>query len=644
MSTQVLPPAVRPRTKASKLSVQRSRSRLTILCCLLLTLMTAGLYSRVAGYSFLLVWDDISVIVENPHVNHGLTWDAVSWAFTTISCPTDSYWHPFSVILNAANFSLFGTNAGGHHVTNLLFHVLNVLILFLLLARVTGKHWRSFLVAALFAVHPLNVESVTWISELKNVSCTFFFLLTLAAYGWYSQRPNLKRYLLVFFFCTAAMLSKPMAVTLPAALLLMDFWPLERIALTRETRKARATNAVFPVQRAPLSRLVLEKLPLFALAAALGIITLIAKRQYMAMESYRIESLSFLVRLESAFHTYSVYLWKTFYPMWLSPNMHLPTELPSWQAGLDILVLAGVSAFVWRNRFSRRPFIVGWLWYLVNLLPTNGMIGQPGGLYADRYAYVSLIGIFVVTVWSVCEWADERKLNSKLGTGAVVVIIALSLLTWRQVGYWRDSVTLWSHAATIAPHDPNIPYILGYSLVQIGHFEEALRQLARADKLRPDSYDRRFWLAFTLMKLGRFDESLPYLTSATKLHPDSYTLNHMLGYSLAQLQKFDESLPYLSEAVKQRPDNQDVADRFWLGYTLVRLGRFDEALPHLAEAAKRQPDFYGGRFWLGYTLTKLWRFDEALCEYEAALPLAKTPDDLAMLRSVMDVARNHRVR
>ncbi len=500
-----------------------SRRKNTVISCLLLAVSTLAIYGQVSHHSFI-NFDDQYYVTRNAHVQAGLSWQTFTWALTATDADN---WHPLTWLSHALDCQLYGSNPGGHHLTNLLFHVLNVVILFLLLLWATGAMGRSLVVAALFAVHPLNVESVAWVAERKNVLSTLFFLLALGAYGWYARSPSRKRYVVLAGLFVLGLAAKPMVITLPFVLLLLDFWPLQRIqrwraplALSSKKRKNRtvrsedlAPESEFTFTQAPFARLVLEKLPLLAFSAGSAVLTVIAQQRAIRSTEY----LPFGVRLENAICAYAIYVWKTFFPMRLVP-FYPYSEIAGWQLWVAALFLLGVSALVWKQRFIRRYLVIGWLWYLGTLVPVIGLVQVGDQAVADRYAYVPLIGIFVMVVWSAADWADSKKINLQWRAAiALTILCILSFLTWRQVGYWRSDYELWPHTLEASPNNHLAEQNFGDALLAAGQAEEALPFLEKAASFNARDPDRHANLGADLMLLGRLQDAVAEFQTAVPL-------------------------------------------------------------------------------------------------------------------------------
>ena len=571
--------------------------------CLLLAVVTLALYSPAFGHPFIFNYDDDIYVNNNAHVKAGLTWETVRWALTSTE---SSNWHPATWLSHALDCMLYGLNPHGHHVTNVLFHVLNVVLLFLLLVRATGAAGRSFLVAALFAVHPFNVESVAWIAERKNVLSTFFFLLTLGAYGWYALKPSLKRYAAVAALFVLALASKPMVVTLPCVLLLLDYWPLRRIRGWSQFNP----EAAFPVPQAPLSRLVLEKLPLLALSAADCAVTFFAQRSGGAMRLV----LPLGVRLENAVYAYAMYVWKAFWPAWLAVFYpHPGATLAVWRLGVAALFLLAVSALVWWQRAVRPYLIVGWLWFLGTLVPVIGLVQVGEQAIADRYAYVPLIGIFVVAVWGAADLADSRQVSFRSRAKAAAIVLAIfSLFTIDQLRYWRSAVDLWAHAVDVTKDSFLGEEDLGAALLATDRYAEALPHFQKAVKLRPSDPGPHLNLAGDLALSDRprdavleYETAIP-LTSDPEMRLSAYTT---LGRLYSNLGEYAKARASYQAALRIDPQKSSAREGL--------------AKVELSDAIRNAVETPSGEAYLrlGQLFQQEGRAPEARAAYEQALQL-----------------------
>ncbi len=589
--------------------------------CVLLAAATIALYSPVIGHSFV-VLDDHDYVVANAHVHGGLSWNTIKWAFASTEAAN---WHPLTWLSHALDYQLFALNPAGHHLDSVLIHALNAVLLFLLLFWGTKRVGPSLLVAALFAVHPLNVESVAWVAERKNVLSTLFFLLAIGAYGWYARKPDWRRYLLVAMLFAAGLMAKPMVITLPFVLLLLDYWPLERIAFRSSGETRTATNE--------LRFLVLEKIPLLFLSAASAWITL--KAQRVAERTF--QELPLGVRIENALVAYGSYLWKAIWPSRLAFYPHSVGALPAWQRILSALVLVSVTTLV--VIYRRRGYLpVGWFWFLGTLAPVIGLVQVGEYAMADRYAYVSLIGIFVMIAWNLADWAESKKIRTVwLAIPAVCVLAALAGATYRQMSYWESDYQLWSHtlegAESPLAHNALAMALMHpdsemnrYDVEEMGteqnrmdearrHFERALELRQQLAQQNPRAYAYMADMARTLNNLGnldrlqnRMDEARQHNEAALEIYrqlaeqnPDVYlqylaaTLNNLGAVDRVQ-NRMDEARQHYEEALKidRQPAEQDPAKYLPnIAMTLNEFGfldatqnRMDEARQHYEEALK----------------------------------------------------------
>jgi tetratricopeptide (TPR) repeat protein len=502
-------------------------TRVIVVACLALFLFTLALYSRVKSYSFI-NYDDQTYVAKNLQVRSGLSWKTFTWSLTATE---GSNWHPLTWLSHALDCQLYGLNPAGHHLTSVLFHCLNVLLLFLLLHRATRLAGRSALVAALFALHPLNVESVVWIAERKNVLSTAFFFLAIGAYGWYALKPSVKRYVLVAVLFVLGLASKPMVITLPLVFFLLDFWPLGRIRVlslpslpARQIRNRKAQSQRLAigtrcsVPQVSFLSLAVEKLPLLLLSAASAVVTVIAQRSGGAVRS--LERIPLGLRVENATFSDAMYVWKAFWPARLA--LYYPLSRPaSWTVGMAVLFLLAVSGLAWKQRFVRPYLMFGWLWYLVTLIPVIGIVQVGDQAMADRYAYVPLIGIFVLLVWGLADWADSKRLGGTLRAATTASIFAvLSFLTWRQSRYWRSSYDVWEHTRAVTRVNPMAEANLADALHALGRPEDALSHFQNAVNMQPNDPVRRTNLAEDLAECGRLQNAITEYETAIQLTSD----------------------------------------------------------------------------------------------------------------------------
>jgi len=503
----------------------RSPAKHNLVLGLLLVLVTLVVYNPVSHHGFV-SYDDDRYVTDNPQVRAGLTWATVSWAFKSFE---QANWHPLTWLSHALDCQLFHLNPAGHHFTSLLLHALNALLLFLILQWFTRYTGRSLMVAALFAVHPLNVESVAWVAERKSVLSMLFFLLALAAYGWYVRRPSVGRYLMVAVLFAAGLMSKPMVITLPFVLLLMDYWPLGRMRLSDsgESPDEVSGNGVrFAVSTRPLGRLCLEKIPLLLLSAGSAIITMLVQRVGGAVISST--RVSLVLRLENAILCYGLYLKKAVWPSHLAVIYPYPHALPAWQAAASALFLLAVTWAVLKYRMSRY-LLVGWFWYLGTMVPMIGLVQVGNQAMADRYAYLPLIGLFAMIVWAAADWASARHLETKyLATVGFIVLVALSAVTRIQLRYWQNDFSLWTHALAINPHNFVAENNFGLALIRQGRRDEAIPHFRAAAAIEPRDPTSQFNLGVYAQEQGDLKQAAAryefvlQLTADTQLRSSAY--------------------------------------------------------------------------------------------------------------------------
>ncbi len=577
--------------------------------CLLLAVVTLALYNPVNRHPFV-NYDDDRYVVNNPHVRQGLTADTFKWALTSTE---QANWHPLTWMSHALDASLFGLNPVGHHFTSVLLHAVNVVLLFLLLMWATGRLGPSLFVAALFAIHPMNVESVAWVAERKNVLCTTFFLLTLWAYGWYARKPNWKRYLAVVALFAAGLASKPMVITLPFVLLLLDYWPLGRVRSAKT--EAGELHPTFS-----WSRLVVEKLPLLALSAASAVITMQAQQAGGAVRTAA--EVSFGARIATAIWAYAMYLWKMVWPVRLAPMYPHPGDLlAAWQVLVAGAVLIAVSAIVWRFR-SRRTLLVGWLWFLGTLVPVIGLVQVGEAAMADRYAYIPLIGIFVMIAFGAADWAEERKFSFWPAIAAAAILVALALATHRQIGYWQSNTALWSHALAVTENNFVAENNLGGALILEGKEEEAHAHFEAAARINPRDPMSRSNLGIYLQHHGQLREAVTQYETAVGLTSDPGLLAQTyanLGAAHRALGEDELAQKSFEQSLRFNPTQFNA----WRGLGLLaqKQGKFDEAISDLSRAVELQPTAQG-YFELGRALEQARHVPEALDAYQQALKIS----------------------
>jgi tetratricopeptide (TPR) repeat protein len=553
-----------------------TKNQIAAFICLALAVITTALYLPITHYGFI-NFDDDDYITNNSHVQSGLTRAGVVWAFQTGAAAN---WHPLTWLSHMLDCQLYGLYPGGHHSTNLIFHVINTLLLFLWLRQLTGTLWRSALVAALFAWHPLHVESVAWAAERKDVLSTFFWMLTLIAYTRYARESTVHSpksrvfYGLSLLAFACGLMSKPMVVTLPFILLLLDFWPLNRIPPGSSARS--------------IINLITEKAPFFVLTLAASVVTYFVQTSGRALWSPA--GLSFSSRVANALWAYERYISKTFWPADLSIFYPYPYHWPAGLAmGAALLLALWSGLFIWRAR--QNPYLpVGWFWFLGTLVPTIGLVQVGSQSMADRYMYIPSIGLFILVVWGLDDFLNWRPHWRRITTLAGVVALAGSLAVTRiQLGYWQNSIRLFRHAIE-ATTDNFVAYTcLGETLSDLGMKKEALMLCAEAVRISPNSPVAQYNFGMALLQNQRLGEAVEHLDAAAQLAPCNSEVQYNLGLVLLLHNKPDEAVRYFAAALVERPDFAEAHRR--LAQALSQQSKSKEAIFHYRAALRLKPDF-----------------------------------------------------
>lgn len=522
-----------------------------LLFCLCLVLVTLSVYWELGRHDFV-SFDDGMYVSENKHVREGLTKESIKWAFGFTEI---AYWHPITWLSHMLDIELYGLNPGMHHLTNLIFHILNGLLLFLILNRVTGDFWRSGFVAALFALHPINVESVAWLAERKNVLSTLFWMLTLMTYVIYSERPHLFRYLLTLTMFAFGLMCKPFLVTMPFVLLLMDFWPLERvpIAALRPGDSQKSIKAyLLRIKEAKLIGLVIEKIPFFLLALLSVYLSFLSAQAHGIILTT--QAVPFHLRLANAVVSYMGYIGKTIWPHKLAVFYPYPGVVPTWLTLATGVWLIGTT-FLMLRRFERFPYLlVGWLWYIITLMPNIGLI--QAGLWpamADRWAYIPLIGIFIITAWGIPELVvNWRHRKVGLSAVAVTVISVIMVVTWLQIRYWVNSITLYQRALDVTIKNDVAHNNLGAALYFSGNVDEAIVHFIEALRIMPDYQAASDNLKTALAAYAKNKNAVANMENLLKSYPGDPTLQYLLGNLYKSAGEFDKAIKQYENALAQQ--------------------------------------------------------------------------------------------
>ena len=615
-------------------SILSARQQLPAAIGFTLLLLVGWTFLPSLGNGFIDV-DDAGYISENVHVRNGFSWSGLGWAFTNT---VGGSWHPLTWFSLMLDCQLFGVRPAGHHFTDLLLHAANTILLFLVFRRMTGAIWRSAFVATLFAVHPLHVESVVWAAERKDTLSTLFWMLTLLMYAVYAQQaknrlpsetpdarcsnpflPASRYYRLSLLFFVCGLMSKPMLVTLPCVLLLLDWWPLRRFQISALSAQVRGPGCAFghPLARQLLD-CVLEKSPFFALALVISVLTVYSQGESGAVSS--LANVTIYNRLENSTLSYVRYLAEMFWPAGLGPFYPLPQVFPVWPVLGAGLVLLAITVFLLSAARKTPELAVGWLWYLVTLLPVIGLIQVGHQSHADRYTYIPLIGIFVVVVWGACDLTGRWRFQQlALSTLAIAVTLACVSLTRRQIRYWKDSETLFCHALDITEKNELAHDILGTVLVRQGRLDEGIPHLRAALRLAPAYARAHNDLGAALGRQGHEDQAMGEFEMAIRFDPKLAEAHRNLALALEKLGRLDEAASHLQVAVQSEPDFAEAHRN--LGVALGKQGRLDEAIDQLTQAIRLNSGDAEAQSSLGITLGKRGRLDDAIVHLKMALEL-----------------------
>ena len=570
---------------------------LVVSLCIFLLLLILAVFWQVTHYDFVYI-DDPVYVTKNLEVQAGFTRQSILWAFTTTYA---EFWHPLTWLSHMLDCQLYGLRAGMHHLTNVIFHIANTLLLFLVFVRMTGALWKSAMLASLFALHPLHVESVAWIAERKDVLSTFFWLLTMWCYAGYAERPRAGRYALVLLFLALGLMSKPMLITLPFVLLLMDYWPLGRFQFGRsEGSSLRQSYLAF--------RLVLEKIPLFVISAASSVVTFLAQQNRGALSS--LDAFPLNQRVSNALISYVMYMAKMIWPYDLAVFYPFPGSLSSWHVIAACLLLISISGLVIWN-MKRLPYlVVGWLWYLGTLVPVIGLVKFGAHAMADRFTYVPLTGIFIMISWGVpglvSRWRHRQKGLSAIATAMISVLMATA---WVQTRYWTNDITLFAHAIDVTANNYVAHTNLGIALKNRGNTSEAIRHYRKVLKINPRYAQGYNNLGNALASQGKVDEAVSLFYKALQLDPNFMKAHNNIGNALLALDRAEEAIYHFSEALRLNSDYPEV--HYNLGAALIRLHKINEAIYHFREALRIRPDFVQAHSALRIALEAQGKTEEA---------------------------------
>jgi tetratricopeptide (TPR) repeat protein len=562
--------------------------------CLVLVFITFAVYYQVCSFGFINL-DDPGYVSENPNIQTGFSLNAVKWAFTSGYAGN---WHPLTWLSHILDWQLFGSNPAGHHLANLFFHIANTLLLFIVLKKMTGALWQSAFVAALFALHPLHVESVAWVAERKDVLSTFFWLLTMWAYAHYAKNPKLKWYLISLVLFALGLMSKPMLVTLPFVLLLLDYWPF---------------------QRKISWHLLVEKIPFFIFAAASSIVTILAQHSGKAVVPFSLAPLNF--RIANAFISYVQYIEKMFYPAGLAVFYpHPGINISILFTVISAVLLLGVTIFILGFPKNHRYLVTGWFWYLGTLVPVIGIIQVGGQAMADRYAYITLTGLFIIIAWGMPELLGKfshRKIV--LWILSLVVLFALAVCSYLQTRYWKDTLTLCQHAIEVTNDNYQAHFCMIKPLLEQNRIDDAIRHGEQAVRISPTFVPALNALGLSLLEAKRTDDAVACYRRVLQIRPQDAAANFNLAWVLAGSGKFDEAIPLYYKTLQIDPDFADA--RINLGFALAGSGKLQEAVKEYEKILLVEPNNAVAHNDLGIALAKQENFDDAIAHFSQAVKI-----------------------
>lgn len=578
--------------------------RLIVIAIILLTVIVA-VYAQVGSHQFITL-DDDAYVTDNPHIAAGLTGSTVLWAFTTVDY---FYWQPLTWLSHMTDIHLYGMNPRGHHLTNVVLHLLCSLGLLLLFVRLTGKVWQSSFVAFLFALHPQSVESVAWVAERKDVLSALFWCLTLFVYVEYTLKRTRSLYIVSLGLFVLGLMAKPMIVTLPVIMLLLDFWPLGRMQSEKPTIPLR--ERIMEIRP-----LLLEKVPFVMLSLVSAVVTMYGNSQAGGMRT--LEELPLLLRLENAVVSYVAYIGKALLPLNLALFYPFPVAVPLWKVVGSLVVLLLVTAFVIRQKAEKPYLMVGWFWFLVTLLPVSGLFQSGEQAMADRFSYIPRVGLLLMAAWGFTALAQKGKRRKLILAGAAgAVLIVATVLTWQQLGYWRDSISLYRRTLQLTTGNYTIHNNLGLALAEQGDLQGAIQEYRDALKIRTDKPFIHNNLGMALAKQGFYDDAIAAYRQALLLSPGYANAYNNLGMALAGQGNLDGALQNYRQALGINPDNADAY--YNMGLAFARKGDFNSAISAYRQALRITPSDLDAHLNLGTAYAGMGQLDLAIGKFQEVL-------------------------
>ncbi len=583
------------------------------LICLLIVAAALTVYWNIGACKFI-CFDDNLYVTENKQIQQGLSIDNMLWSFKLDASTNRAYWHPLTWMSHMLDCQLFGLDAGKHHLVNLAIHIINALLLYLALNQMTGAMWKSAFVAALFAVHPLNVDSVAWIAERKNLLSTLFWFLTMLCYGYYARRPSLYRYLLVFTAMTAGLLSKPMLVTLPCVLLLLDFWPLNRIKGFPD-----GISGANDFHRLAPGLLIAEKIPLLALSIISIILSIFSLRHYDQIIPGQAAPMG--LRIENAIVSYAKYITKILWPHDMAIYYPFPASIPVWQVAAAFVFLATAFAII-AMPVKKAPFMaVGWLWFIGTLLPVIGIIqGGRWPAIADRWTYVPAIGIFIMISWGGAALLQRLSIKTPFrAITALGILAVLMIISHHQLRYWKNNIALFSHALDVTENNDVAHYNMAVQMTEQGNMDQVMQHYEAALKINPKLAEAYNNIGNILVKKRKTDPAIEQFQLALKYNPHLTQAHINLGNALMEKGFIDSAIEHFNRALEQDPEQKET--HINLGKALARKGALDQAIGHFHQAIKLDPKSAIAHNNLGNALAEKGAIDQAIDEFNMTIKL-----------------------
>jgi tetratricopeptide (TPR) repeat protein len=555
-------------TSQGKLSSEATQHKnlIPVLICLALAILTVITFWPLKDCGFINFDDDVYVY-QNALVQSGLNWNSIGQAFSSELVKIGGFWHPITWLSLMLDYQIFGLNPFGFHMVNLLFHVMSTILIFLVFHRMTKKLWPSAFVACLFAIHPLHVESVAWIAERKDVLSAFFWILTLGAYSYYVEHPGFRRYFFVLLFFILGLMAKPMLITLPFVLLLLDYWPLQRFQEIKPNHKVQPevskllTSQTLEVKKPAdpgykwslIFPLLLEKVPLFVLVILSSIVTYITVQNTGFLKS--IKAISPVVRIGNAFISYITYIGKMIWPNNLAVLYPYQELLVPWQVFWSVLLFIAITVAVLRM-VKRSPYLAtGWLWYAGTLVPVIGIVQVGNHALADRYTYIPLMGLFIMVAWGVPDLLKKWKHRKEiLLASSVLSILCLSIITWTQVGYWQNSITLWNHTLKVTDYNVIAYSMRGHAYAGLGNYKQAIDDYGRAIEIKPGFASVYINRGSAYNDLGNYKQAIEDFNRAIEINPGYAEAYNNRGFSYNGLGNYRQAIEDYDRAIEIKPD------------------------------------------------------------------------------------------